>query len=104
MAKLPSMFSLGNLLVLSMALNLSLIVRMVYEREEGYKGKGSSCLRKQKGSLMADSGHRGALNLTLGDDSAHASHSQVAANRRSRRWGRASNGGGGEKKKVVVER
>ncbi|KAF7838292.1 tryptophan aminotransferase-related protein 2-like [Senna tora] len=76
MAKLPSMFSLGNLLVLSLALNLSLILRMVYEREEGYRGKGSSCLKKQRGSLMADSGHRGALNLSLGDDSARASHSQ----------------------------
>ncbi|KAI9108874.1 hypothetical protein K1719_020179 [Acacia pycnantha] len=45
MAKLPNMLSLWNLLVLSLALNVSLILRMVSESQERYIG--SSCFKKQ---------------------------------------------------------
>ncbi|XP_027368861.1 tryptophan aminotransferase-related protein 2-like [Abrus precatorius] len=40
MAKLPTMFTLRHFLVLSLALNVSLILRMVYESEEGDNSKG----------------------------------------------------------------
>ncbi|KAJ1377430.1 Pyridoxal phosphate-dependent transferase, major domain [Sesbania bispinosa] len=54
MAKLPTMFSLRHLLVLSLALNVSLILRMVYESEEG---SDSFCLKKTVMSSGVEEGH-----------------------------------------------
>ncbi|XP_028765189.1 tryptophan aminotransferase-related protein 2 [Neltuma alba] len=71
MAKLPNMLSLWNLLVLSLALNVSLILRMVYEREQGYKG--SSCFKKQgDGHVFHEA------SLTISSSSSSSSSSNLA--------------------------
>ncbi|KAJ7956201.1 Tryptophan aminotransferase-like protein [Quillaja saponaria] len=59
MAKIPTMFSLRHLLVLSLALNVSLVLRIVYESEQGCK---LFWLKKLIGTSMA------------GDDSERETH------------------------------
>ncbi|KAI4336200.1 hypothetical protein L6164_014755 [Bauhinia variegata] len=56
MAKIPTVFSLRHCFVVSLALNFSLILRMMYEREQGCKG---AFWKKQSESSMAevDSNH-----------------------------------------------
>lgn len=84
MAKIPTMFSLWNLLVLSLALNVSLILRMVYESEEGYKGS-SSCLKKQRGSSMVDSDSYKNLSIPSSSSSSNLSDNSTCATHPERR-------------------
>ncbi|KAK7330526.1 hypothetical protein VNO77_24721 [Canavalia gladiata] len=60
MAKLPTMFSLRHLLVLSVALNVSLILRMMYESEEGNSG----CCLKRKGNSEGNVIHQSRLAIS----------------------------------------
>lgn len=54
MSKITTIFSLKNLFVLSLALNVSLILRVFYESEKQVPSGFTT--EKQRASLMADSG------------------------------------------------
>lgn len=61
------MLSLSNLLVLSLALNVSLILRMVYEREDGHKG---CCFNKQRDGHVV---HQARLAISSSSSSSPSS-------------------------------
>ena len=67
MPKLPTVFSLRHFLVLSLALNVSLILRMVYEGDEVYN---RSCSKKETGISVAGAdesnsqGHKSRLVIS----------------------------------------
>ncbi|KAI4343719.1 hypothetical protein L6164_011035 [Bauhinia variegata] len=55
MAKIPTVFSLRHCFVVSLALNVSLVLRMVYECDQGCKG---ACLKTQSSPSMAEPGSK----------------------------------------------
>ncbi|XP_057442909.1 tryptophan aminotransferase-related protein 2-like isoform X2 [Lotus japonicus] len=73
MAKLPNVFSLRHLLVLSLALNVSFILRLLFEGEEGHDH--CSCLRKERRAKIA----RADSNTETGEQSIKESRVAVSS-------------------------